>query len=325
MSEPDRTDSMNGWYAVVDGKPHGPLSRAEVIGMIGKGAVRPDTRVWRAGMEDWAAASSFVEFAGHFASREASAQPPAAQPLPRTPTPRPLDLGRAVEDGVAAFRRAPWRACAGALTYVLPVFAVNSLLVFRLSVGGGEAAAPSTAEVALWLMGMLIVAVVLRAGLCLFTLRLLRGDAASPALVFAGVARIVVLAPYALLYGAAVFGGMLFLILPGIFLAVVFSLGFYIIMESRLGPLAAMRESWRAVMTLGWWPVFAVYLVSFLGVIALALISGVVGFMFGAPLFGEIAQVVFVAGWTAVTALVIAAVYEQARQNRERASSATGA
>ena len=351
---------MSGYHVALEGRPQGPLSRAEVIAMIARGAVEADTLVWRSGMAEWAAASSFVEFAGHFAARAADKAPPVSQPQtrpapsapPRAASARRLDIGRAVEDGIAAFRRAPGRSCAGAALYVLTVVAANSALFARFLApgageqgavrGGGEsgagesgagipgagnpgagnpgagdplAAPPAMVELLPWLVGLLVVAVVLRAGFCLFTLRVLRGEAASPALVFAGLARLPALVPFALLYGASVFGGMMLLVVPGIFVAVAFSLGFYIMMESRLGAVAAMRGSWRAVMALGWWPVFSVYLVSFLGIIALTLLSGAVGFLLGAPLAAQVVQLLLVACWAAVTALVIAAVYEQARRN----------
>lgn len=317
MPAADDAGDASGWHVALDGEARGPFSRADVLDMIADGTVGPDTRVWRKGMDDWAAAASFVEFAGHFAR---AAPPAAPAPAALRAPPQRLDLRRAVDDAVAAFRRAPWRAWVGGAVYVLSVFLANSAAFQRLAIGGGEAAAvPGAAEVAPWLIGLLVVAVVLRAGFCLFTLRLLRGDAASPALVFAGLGRLAALVPFALLYGAAVFCGMLLLVIPGIFAAVVFSLGFYVIMESRLGPIAAMQASWRAVMALGWWPVFAVYLVSFLGIMVLAVFSGAVGLALGAPLAGEIVQLALVAAWTAATSLVIAAVYEQARRNQDRA------
>ena len=310
---------MNAYHVARGDKPEGPFTRAGIIDAIARGEIDPDTKLWRKGMADWAKASSFVEFAGHFTAREVAAAPPPANRAADgpAPTPRRLDMGRAVEDGLAAFRRDPWRACAGAGLYVMTVFAANVSLLSRLPLPGVESPEPPPGGIVIvpWLLGLLVVAVILRAGFCLFTLRLLRGEAVSPAVVFSGLRRFVVLIPFALFYGVAVFAGAMLMILPGIFLAVAYSLAFYIIMDGRTMPISAMRLSWRAVMALGWWSVFAVYLVSFLGVIALTLVSGVVGFLFGAPVAADIAQLVLVAAWAAVTALVIAAVYEQAKRN----------
>ena len=251
---------MSDYHAALDGKAEGPFSRARVIEMIASGRIAPDTPLWRSGMEDWAPASSLVEFSGHFAARAADAAPPPADASdanrPRlAAASRRLELGRAIDDAVAAFKRAPWRVSLGAGIYIAAAFAANTLAFSRLLPGAGAEAAdvapPIPWEMGLWLVGGIVFGVVLRAGFCVFTLRVLRGEAASLALVFAGLGRAPALAAYALLYAAAVFAGLLFFILPGIVLAVGFSLGFYVIMESRLGALAAMRESWRAVLELG--------------------------------------------------------------------------
>ena len=316
---------MSAYHVAIDGEPRGPLSRAEVIALIAKGKIEADTKIWEAGTEAWAAASSFVEFAGHFATRAAIRRAEA----PAEPKPEPsrrLDINAAVEAGLAAYREMPWRSYLGGSMYYLGVLFANTAVLVRFLLPMEEGApppVPTPAEAAPWMIGLLIYGVVLRAGFGLFMLRVLRGETAAPALVFSGLkrAKLKVLVPYALLYGLAVFAGLSLLILPGIFLAVAFSLGFYIVMESDLGPIAAMRESWRAVMSLGWWPVFAVYAVGFAGVIALVTFSGMVGQFARSMLIGELLQMVLSGVWAALTGLVIAAVYEQARRNRERAGA----
>ena len=327
------------YYVAIDGKPEGPMSRADAIALIAEGKIGPDTKIWTPGMTDWAAASDFVEFSGHFAAREAAAA--AARAAAAAPPPKPLDLGRAVDEGLAAFRRSPLRTGVGALAYVVAAMAVNTWVLGQFLAPGGETETPVAVSpsIAPWLIVLLILSVVLRAGFCLFTLRILRGEEPPLSVLLAGVRRFSMLIPYALLYGLAVFVGLSMLILPGIFLAVAFSFGFYFIMEARNSPLAAqrlswnaigdlvfwcpvtvMRLSWRAVSGLGWWQVFAVYLVSFLGLIALATVSVTIGAMLGAPAAGQVLQMLLAAGWAAATALVIAAVYEQARANNERAA-----
>lgn len=316
---------MSAYHVAVDGEAQGPLSRAEVIALIAKGKIDADTKIWQAGAEGWAAASSFVEFAGHFATR-AAVQRVEAPAEPRPEASRRLDLNAAVEAGLAAYREMPWRSYLGGSMYYLGVLFANTAVLIRFLLPLEEGApppVPTLGAAAPWMVGLLLYGVVLRAGFGLFMLRVLRGEAAAPALVFSGLkwAKFKVLVPYALLYGLAVFAGLSLLILPGIFLAVAFSLGFYIVMESDLGPVAAMRESWRAVMALGWWPVFAVYAVGFAGVMALVTFSGMVGQFARAPLVGELLQMVLSGVWAALTGLVIAAVYEQARRNRERAGA----
>ncbi len=299
----------------------GPFSRADIIDLINRGSVSPDTSIWCEGLDNWAPASSFFEFSGHFTAR--SAAPAITLSLPAAPT--PLDVSQAVQDGLAAFRRTPGRAMVGALVYGAAVYLTTYAIFSRFPTGDPESVAtPSTAVLAPWMLVLLIAGVVLRAGFCLFTLQLLRGHGASAGLVFAGLnpRNLVMLVPYALLYGAAVAGGMLLLIVPGLFAAVGFSLGFYILMDSKLGPFGAMRASWRAVATLGWGRVFLVYLVSFLGVLILSLFAEGIAMAVRTPVVGEALQLIVIAPWTAATTLVIAAVYEQARQNQERTQRA---
>lgn len=327
---------MSGYHVALDGKAEGPFSRARVIGMIAGGRISPDTPLWQSGMKEWAPASSFVEFSGHFAAREAdaAAAPPApadapvgtpvgGQPGP-TPASRRLDVGRAVDDAVAAFVRAPVRVSIGAALYIAATFAANSLVLSRLlapgaGADGGADAPPIPGGVALWIVGSIIFGAVLRAGFCIFTLRVLRGEAAPIVLVFAGLERAVTLAAYALVYTAAVFVGLVALILPGIVVAVGFSLGFYVIMESSLGPVAAMRASWRAVLELGLIRVFLVYLVGLLGVLSIGIVAGATAALLNAPPQAELlSRLVLAAIWAGATALVVSAVYEQARVNKER-------
>lgn len=326
---------MSGYRVALGGKAEGPFSRAKVIEMIAGGRISPDTPLWQSGMEDWAPASSFVEFSGHFAAREAdaAAQPPAPADAPAgAPSAdrpgalagkRRLDVGRAVDDAVAAFVRAPVRVSIGAALYIAAAFAANSLVFSRLLAPGagadGAEAPPIPGGVALWIIGSIVFGAVLRAGFCIFTLRVLRGEAAPIVLVFAGLERAVTLAAYALVYTAAVFVGLVALILPGIIVAVGFSLGFYVIMESSLGPVAAMRASWRAVLELGLIRVFLVYLVGLFGVLSIGVVSGATAAILNAPPQAELlSRLILAAIWAGATALVVAAVYEQARVNKER-------
>jgi len=59
----------------------------------------------------------------------------------------------------------------------------------------------------------------------------------------------------AVLVGLAVAVGFVLLIIPGIFLAIMFCLVFPVIVDRRVGPVEAMRLSWRLVMGAGFWTV----------------------------------------------------------------------
>lgn len=46
---------MDAWYYEQDGKPAGPISRAELDALATRGQLGPETRVWAQGMPDWVA------------------------------------------------------------------------------------------------------------------------------------------------------------------------------------------------------------------------------------------------------------------------------
>lgn len=74
------------------------------------------------------------------------------------------------------------------------------------------------------------------------------------------------------LYGLMVFIGLIFLIVPGLFLAVRFGLYPYFVVDQGQGPIQALKSSWRTVKGASWrvfgfW--LATWLITLLGIIAL--------------------------------------------------------
>ena len=49
------------WYYVKDGKPAGPISEAEFVGLVRSGGITPETLVWHAGMAEWQACGTVAE------------------------------------------------------------------------------------------------------------------------------------------------------------------------------------------------------------------------------------------------------------------------
>ena len=312
-------EQVDAYHVVDGGESRGPLSRADVIALIAKGDVGRDTQIWKAGTETWLAASSFVEFASLVA-------PPPAQRSSGFEPPRRLDIDRTIEASLAALRDRPGRMCLGGVIYIFIILLGEGVPALIDLIGTEKESISSLME----FVG-LVALFILDAGMSLFMLRILRGEAATPALVFSGLkwAKIKVLVPCVLLYGLAVLAGLILLILPGIFLFVAFSLSFYILMDSDLGPVAAMQESWRMVMGLGWSRVFVVGLACMVMLIVFVLagvlveelfLSLVLAGEFTGPALLEISRwVILTAVAAALIVLVFAAVYEQARRNRERA------
>ena len=304
-------------YHVLKGETAGgPLDLAAIAAMVARGEVRRETLVWTAGMDDWAAAATVPEIAALFdADRVAG----------------PLDMTRAVGDGLGAFRRAPWPAISVAFLYnFLPVLLfVPFLAAIVANVEGDlrDAMASREGLVVASALGLAMTAFVsiLYGGLCVFMTTLLRGGPVHTALLFAGFRRAGALAGFGVLYSVVVVAGLMALVVPGIVAAVAFALTPFIIMESGLGAAAAMAASWRAVMTLGWWRLFAVLAGLFLAFILCAVLAEAAITAMYAVFGRALAAVLEIAlqfalniAVTIIVAATLASVYEQARRNRQR-------
>jgi uncharacterized RDD family membrane protein YckC len=66
------------WYYAVDEEQVGPLTEAEFDALVKEGRIKPDTKVWRDGMAEWASYSDLAYVAG--APPVATAPIPAAAP-----------------------------------------------------------------------------------------------------------------------------------------------------------------------------------------------------------------------------------------------------
>ena len=305
-------EQVDTYHVTVAGEPRGPLARAEMITLIEKGVIDHDTKIWKAGTEAWSVASNFIEFADRIST------------APRQDPTRRLDIDWVVEASLIALRDMPGKMCLGIFMYAIVVAIVNAIVEGLLS----QLVLDEADNRLLIICGLIVLYIgystIMPAGASLFVLRILRGEAAAPALAFSSLkwAKIKVLIPFALLWHLAVFAGLIPWILPGIFLIIAFSLCYCIIMDSNLGPIAAMRKSWRMVVALGWWRVFVIDLMMFFAIILSwmpyhLLVDEFIGFPpLEAVLLGLPEGVVI-----ALAILVIAAVYEQARRNRERAGA----
>jgi hypothetical protein len=76
--------------------------------------------------------------------------------------------------------------------------------------------------------------------------------------------------------------GMVLLIIPGLFLALMFSMTLFVVVDRRADPFGAMSKSWGMVMA-NFGPVFVVLLV-------LAIITVVVGLLSAIPILGILVQ-----------------------------------
>ena len=65
------------WYYQIDQQQQGPLVETQMIGLIGQGAVGPDTLIWKNGMANWLPASQCANFSNQFSVAAADPQEPA--------------------------------------------------------------------------------------------------------------------------------------------------------------------------------------------------------------------------------------------------------
>ena len=84
------------WYYESNSQPAGPISKIEVDQLIAQGMIRPQTRVWREGMQDWLPAELTAEFTGTFIpapTQVAETEQPTNYPSPETEPQSPFAAG----------------------------------------------------------------------------------------------------------------------------------------------------------------------------------------------------------------------------------------
>ena len=92
--------------------------------------------------------------------------------------------------------------------------------------------------------------------------------------------RLVPVIALSFLYVLGLIPAFIALIIPGIWLAVAWSVSFPALLSENVGPVAALGRSFRLVQG-RWWPVFGALIVMYLLV---SVISGILGVLFGATL-----------------------------------------
>lgn len=346
---------MANYYVVQDGDSTGPFDRDRLAQLIAARTLLPDTLVWTADMNDWAPARDVADIVGLFPDLPPPPIPTKRPPPPRgAPAPSPasgawtaqefgrLQIGAAMSAGYTALRRRPSEAMAAVLVCSIPPILIDPHLWFTGNIGpdglftwGGGA----------WVLGLfnLCLATILYCGLCVYMINLVRGAPTSLDQVFTGFSRWLSVLAYLILVLGALVLGLLALVLPGVFLAICFLLTPFILMDGGLPATGAMSASFRAVMRLGWWRTFALFLLLVIIVcvfwVAVALVYGIVTAFSGYNgeeikagiiavflqsdvgtewLLSRMVIVVVFAPLTVYFTAIYAAVYEQARTNEER-------
>ena len=142
---------------------------------------------------------------------------------------------------------------------------------------------------------MYIIAGPITAGTYMYALRRIRGEEADLGDMFDGFRVFVKALGVFVLYSVMIVVGLVFLIVPGIYVAIAFYPCMYLVMDDELDIIETLRKAWR--MTEGYRGKLFVVLLAVIGVNILGLIALLVGIIFtgalsllvGAAVYNELA------------------------------------
>jgi hypothetical protein len=316
------------FYVLIDDEQAGPFEAAILAEMAKRGEVTGDMLVWAAGMDDWAPARDVRDLAEMFPEEERETRRSTAPKRIAGGEEQPLDMGRAINAAIEGLKRQP-----GPALFIALIYCVTSIAVIAVTFGpeyafdtleGRETADTANGQLGLGLFLLFGVMPVLYGGLASAMIDLVRGERLRVGRVLHGLSRVWPLVLFFFLYMACLGVGLFVFVVPGIFAAVVFCLAPFIVMDSRLGAIEAMKESYKAIMALGWWRSFGLLVAIMLAMmIAITLISGVLTGVLGATsgiglIVANLATLAVNAVFTVILHGSVAGMYEQALENHAR-------
>lgn len=311
------------YYLLIDGEQVGPVEIESVAGMVERGEIGRDTLAWTAGMKDWAPIADIGELASLF---DPANMPPPVLGGPVGGTDQPLDIERVFKTTFAEYKRQFWPAFLVSFIYNL-ISSGFLILVFGMAavVGAGTGETEPGAQIVQFsLIGialMMVVMPILYGGLSVAMLNLVRGQTVQPNQLFSALPRAVTLVAFWWLYAIACALGFLFFVVPALLIAATFMLTPFVIMESRLGPIDAMKAGFRAVMSLGWWRCVLLLAVLLIAIFLVAVVTEALVLALGSALIAYILTLLVNSLATVVMVGSLAAAYEQARANQERTTA----
>src|SRR3989344_1376667 len=182
--------------------------------------------------------------------------------------------------GWETFKKRPWFLIGTILLYVVVVWVISFALGELTRVGPVGAI---IATVANWTIGIL-------AGMGLLSFMLKAHDNVAQAALadFWNPHMFWQYLAASILMGLAIVAGLILLIVPGVIIALMFSLAPYLVIEHKMGPIVALKESAR--MTKGYkWQLFLLALLTIL-ISILGLLALIVGLLVASPVIA-LAQV----------------------------------
>ncbi|MGZ4973009.1 MAG: GYF domain-containing protein [Limisphaerales bacterium] len=232
-----------------DQREYGPVSAQQIIDWVNQGRAGANTLARAEGTESWLPLSSIPEFAGLFAAG-------APKTPPSSSTPPPTNFAGQIDTDAAArsvLARGGTIAAGHCISRGWDLVMKNFWLLVGASLVMGliEGAIP-------------LLTGVCRGGLFILTLKLIRGQSAEFGDAFAGFSdnflQLFLVGLISLLLTAV---GLAFCIIPGIYLAVAWSMAITLVADRKMEFWPAMELS-RKVMNQHWWSMFGLLLLCIL-------------------------------------------------------------
>lgn len=189
----------------------------------------------------------------------------------------PRSIGGVLDAGIRLYRGAFARVVATAAKGFAVLFLLEVIfeLVFGVSSASLNNAAPESVDPAnvlvyLALLPLTLLVTLLTTGAVVLHLHRIASGAPDPdvGVYRAALRRVLPYLGASLLYGLAVVGGMILLIVPGVWLSISLVPAIYLVFTERLGPIASLRRAF-AIVRGNWWRTATVVLVSSLIVVVI--------------------------------------------------------
>jgi hypothetical protein len=231
-----------------------------------------------------------------------------------TPQLRPLSIGEMLDAGFKLFRHRFGTLMVCVLVPVVPLSILSTIIVGSVDDAAFDVNAPasdsSSVDVANLIDNLLsgaAAAIAIAACFKVISSAYLGERADAGTSLRYGLSRLLPLVVAYFAMSICVGIGLVLLLVPGIFLAVKWSMTFPAIVAERAGPFAALRRSWE--LTRGhWWRTFGTLLVVVLISFVLS-IAILVGFGAAVATSDSISELAFAVLLTAVTIIVLAILY----------------
>ncbi len=231
---------------------------------------------------------------------EAAAPPPAPAPPPRSGGSQPIQVGKVISDAFGIY---------SANIGVLVATSLAVAIVFGLVVGLLNDAGGAFAQFLAWIVQLIGTAIYTG-----FVVRLVqdvrdgRRDMTVGELFSAAAPAIGSLIIWGILSGIAIGIGFVLLIIPGLILMTIWSVGAPAIVAEDIGPIAAFGRSYELVRGQAW-TVFGVLVVVFLIMIVAFLIAGLIGAAIGGVAGAIIVGIIVLGLFMPVSALVASTLF----------------